>query len=50
MLSHNLFRISDRIASHAWTLDELKSLHIQLQTGLQAEHAHVSRLDQAWAA
>ena len=49
-LSHNLFRITDRIASHAWTLEELKSLHVLLHREMQAEHAHLARMDEALAA
>jgi flavin-dependent dehydrogenase len=49
-LSRHLFQITDRIASHAWTLDELRSLHSQLHTEMQTEHVHVARIEHARAA
>ncbi len=49
-LSRNLFRITDRIASHGWSLDELKSLHVQLHGEMQAEHAHVEQVEDNLAA
>lgn len=49
-LSRHLFQITDRIASHNWTMDELRSLHFQLHTEMQTENVHVARIEHALAA
>ena len=36
-LSREFFEVTDRMASLAWTLDELKSIHMQLNAAMQLE-------------
>jgi len=43
-LSRPLFDATDAIASFAWTLDEIKSLHADLSASMQAEGDHVATL------
>ena len=42
-LSHALFRTTDRIASFAWTLDELPTLHLALSDSMRAEMVWATR-------
>ncbi|MCA8879283.1 MAG: FAD-dependent monooxygenase [Rhodobacteraceae bacterium] len=49
-LSRDLFAITDRIAAHDWTPDELKMLHQNLHAVMKAEQAHVAQTETALAA
>lgn len=43
-LSTELFAVTDKIASMAWSLDELKMLHLRLQSALKREQEWIAAL------
>jgi 2-polyprenyl-6-methoxyphenol hydroxylase-like FAD-dependent oxidoreductase len=46
VLALPLLRITDTIAAFSWSLDEVKSLHVQLSTVMNAEASYVAGLSQ----
>ena len=46
-LSLPFLRITDELASFAWTLDEAKELHAKLSAVVKAENSHLASLSQS---
>lgn len=43
-LSRDVFEVTDEIAAYAWSLDELRGLHLRLNAAMVAEVTHLSAL------